>query len=732
MADNNLDTLSINSASPGPSPLLSSSNGDETRLMPMHLKRLSESRAERADLLSNDDEDEDEETESERDANEPEVEYSTLDQLEYYWHSGIQTLRDEFFSREGLKKFFKANRWAMLAILIFLGAFLALGLTVWRKSFKDPGSAWAAIAIVFSTFVGLIRGGNPEILMMLNTCVLVLGNIIDEKGALEGFANSSIFTIIVLFVVASGIEHTGSLDYASRIMMGKTTNIYLAQIRMMVPTAIISAFINNTPQVAIQIPMTEQWCRRMHVSPSKMMIPLSWATILGGTLSLLGTSPNLLVQGLLLAKDRTLVLPLMEIGAVGAPLCVVGIAYIVIVGRWLLPERINAFADLIKTPRDYAISAKVEPKSAIIGQTVEAAKLRGLENLYLLEIKRADGSVHSAVSPDLEIMANDTLSFVGKVDQVKEVWQIPGLVPTNHLEHKLKPRPDRAIIESVVPQGSSLVGKTARRLNFREKYSAGIIAIHRSGEHLRGKIGAIRLETGDCLLMEARGGYMERENIDRKELLVLNEVQYTGKPKQKKYNMIKLIWAPIVVSLMIIINALGYSNLLGLSLGASFVLMATGCMTAQQAYRSIDVRLYVIIAGSFGMATALDKTGVAKVVSDSLISVFSGSGGAQGAIGQLFALYMCTMLLTALLSNNAAVAIMFPIAYNMTNISLKSRMYIIMYAASCDFSTPFGYQTNIMVYAPGGYKFLDYTKFGLPLQLLLLATSCPLVYAIYG
>jgi len=479
--------------------------------------------------------------------------------------------------------------------------------------------------------------------------------------------------------------------------------------------------INNTPLVAMMIPVVETWCKKQKISPSKLLIPLSYAAILGGTCTLIGTATNLVVVGFLKKEDPSIHLPIFEMGKVGLPLAIVGIGYVIIASRWLLPDRTGVVAQLEQAPREYAVTAKVLSGCKLVGKTVHA--LRHLEELFLVEIEREDGNVITVVDSDAEIKSGDLLTFVGKVDNVVDLWNIPGLLPTSQKE-PINPNANRILAEAVISGRSELIGKTARECNFRSRYGAAIISIHREGEHIRSKIGAVPFKHGDCLLLECKPIFLENHS-QSSDFITVSELPNSSSKKPKK--ILRMLIAPVISLTMITLNAAEVTPILTASLMAVFLLVLTKSITMKQVSAAVNLPVVVTIAGSFGMANALAKTGVADEISRNLVSVFKGGG----TLGILFSLYICTMLLTALLSNSSAVAVMFPIAWRIAEVPVKARMYILMYAASADFATPIGYQTNLMVLGPGGYKFLDYTRFGLPLQLVLCISSVLLTWAIY-
>ncbi|HEY8429503.1 MAG TPA: SLC13 family permease [Sandaracinaceae bacterium] len=572
--------------------------------------------------------------------------------------------------------------------------------------------AWVTVALTALMVVAMARNlAGPDAILLGGLTLLTTLGIVPLDRAFAGFANEGVLTVAVLFVVAAGVRDTGGLDALMRRVLGRPRSLAGAQLRMMVPVSAASAFLNNTPLVAMMVPVVTDWARRNGLAASRLLIPLSYASILGGTCTLIGTSTNLVVYGLARQHAPELDIGMFDITVLGVPVLLVGIAYIVLTSRALLPDRTGSH-ELIENPREYTVAMRVEPDSPVVGKSIEEAGLRHLPGLYLVEIER-DGELMPAVDPETHLRAGDHLLFVGIVESVVDLRRIRGLVPaTDQVEKLSAPSPSRRLLEAVVGAGSALAGKNVRELAFRTRYEAAIIAVHRNGERVGGKVGDIVLRAGDVLLLEAPPSFLRRHKNDSNFALV-TEVEGSAPMQHAK--------APIALGLMvamIVLSATGVLPLLVAGLLAAGGMLVTGCLSGAEARRALELRVLIAIAASFGVGEALESSGAAAQIGGALVDV----AAPFGPVAALAGIYLATALLTELITNNAAAALMFPLAAaagDAAQLPLLAVALVVMMAASASFSTPIGYQTNLMVYGPGGYRFGDFLRFGIPLQVTL-------------
>jgi di/tricarboxylate transporter len=596
----------------------------------------------------------------------------------------------------------------------------------------------AVIAAVLFTLMFTRIG--PDLVMLAALTVLITIDALSEKvhifgkttDALAGFANEGVITVGLLFVVAAAIRETGAMSSLTQRMLGRPKSVPAAQARMMLPTAVMSAFMNNTPLVAMMLPVIGDWAKKHRISASKVMIPLSYATILGGICTLIGTSTNLVVHGLLSAYEADhqfkpadgYGLHMFDITLVGIPCAIAGMAYILIASRWLLPDRMPPVS-LEADPREYTVEMQVEPGSLLVGKTIEEAGLRQLVGMYLMEIER-NGDVIPMVGPEERLHANDRLVFVGIVDSVVELQRIRGLRPATNQVFKLTPeipRAKRCLIEAVVSNTCRLVGQTIRDGRFRAVYNAVVIAVARNGERIRKKIGDIVLRPGDTLLLEASPAFADAHRNSR-DFYLVSRVEDSSPPQHERG------WIALAILFgMVAMAGLGILSMLNAAMLAAGAMILTRCINGTNARRSIDLQVLLMIGAALGLGKAMEASGAAKYIVDHFLGV-----AGHNPMLALIVIYGMTMIFTEVMSNNAAAALLFPIAMvtsDALGVSFMPFVISLMIAASCGFATPIGYQTNLMVYGPGGYRFLDYVRFGGLLNLVVWAVTmivAPLVW----
>ena len=582
-----------------------------------------------------------------------------------------------------------------------------------------PELSWNASPVTQAHFtlgvVGLVFGllmisqVTPDVILIGAVALLLLTGILTPGEALSGMSNEGMITVGVLFVVGAAVRETGGVDFIAQRLFGRPKTPTRAIARMMFPTMGLSAFMNNTPLVAMLIPAVSDWARVNRFPVSKFMIPLSYAAILGGTCTLIGTSTNLVVQGMLIESHRP-GLGMFDISWIGVPAALAGGLYIIVASRWLLPDRRPAISSLDDS-REYTVEMQVAPDSPLIGKTIESAGLRHLPGVYLAEIDR-DGNILPAVSPQEILRANDRLLFVGIVESVVDLQRIRGLLPaTDQISQLTAPRPQRCLIEAVVSNSCPLVGKTIRDGRFRNTYNAVVVAVARNGERLHMKIGDIVLRAGDTLLVEAHPSFADQQRNSR-DFFLVSRLEDSNPPRHDR--------ALIAVALMLVM-VLGVSfewiSMLKASMLTAGLMIFTRCLTTEAARRSVDWEVLLAIAASFAVGTALEKTGAARQIAEGMIALGGGSPWISLAL-----VYGVTLVVTELITNNAAAALMFPFAMDTArglDANYLPFVIAVMMAASAGFATPIGYQTTLMVYGPGGYRFSDYVKIGVPLDILI-------------
>jgi di/tricarboxylate transporter len=579
--------------------------------------------------------------------------------------------------------------------------------------------AWIAVAVV-AMVIGLLAFTRfaADVVLVAGVTLLLVSGVLTPREALAGLSNEGMATVAVLYIVAAGLRETGAVAWLVQRVLGQPRNLFHAQLRIMAPAAAASGFLNNTPIVAMFLPAVVDWARQNRLPVSKLLIPLSYAAILGGTCTLIGTSTNLVVNGLLISRTSLPGLEMFDIAWVGVPATLAGIAYLVLLGRWLLPDR-RPVMDPHDDPRRYTIEMLVQPSSPLVGRSVEEAGLRHLPGMYLVEIER-DGDVYPAIAPHHRLKASDRLVFAGILDSVVDLQRFRGLVPATDQVFKLGvPRPERSLVEAVVSDSGPLVGKSIRESRFRNVYNAAVIAVARNGERVHKKIGDIVLRPGDTLLLEADPSFVERQRNSR-DFFLVSRLENAHPLRHEQ-----ALTALVILAGMVAAVSFGRASMLQGALVAAGLMLVTRCITGGMARTAVDWQVLIAIAASFGLGYALEKTGAAQFIAQNLIELAQGSPW-----GALTVVYLVTMLFTELITNNAAAVLVFPIALSTSEslgVSFMPFAIAIMMAASASFSTPIGYQCNLMVYGPGGYRFSDFFRVGIPLNLLIAAVTLAIV-----
>jgi di/tricarboxylate transporter len=552
------------------------------------------------------------------------------------------------------------------------------------------------------------------------TIIIVFG-IVSPAEALVGFSNQGMLTVAALYIVATGLRETGAVQLIIKTLLGNSPNRLKAQARIIAPVMGMSAFLNNTPIVATFIPAIQDWSKKFGVPSSKLLIPLSYAAILGGTCTLIGTSTNLIINGLLIS-EKGIHLNMFTPAYVGIPIAISGFIYMILVGDKLLPTIKSPFSNFENT-REYTIEMILKPDSPQVGKSIEKAGLRELPGLFLVEIVR-EGTILAAVERDEILQGNDRLIFTGLVDSIMDLQNIQGLEPATNQVFKLDtPRRDRHIVEAVVSQTNPLNGKTIKEGGFRYKFGAVVVAVSRRGERINKKIGDIVLKTGDILLMEAPRDFAQRYKYSSDFLLVSTLSNKTRLNFQKS----GLAWT--IMGGMIALVTLNILTMFQASFLAAGAMIVTGCVKVGEARNSIDWQVLLVIAAALGIGNALYITGVADNLANSFVSI-----AGNNPYLTLIALYTVTWVLTEMITNNAAAVLIFPFAISLSSnlgIDFMPYVMVIMFAASASFATPIGYQTNLMVYGAGGYRFNDFLKIGLPLNLIIAVITLTLVPVIW-
>lgn len=557
--------------------------------------------------------------------------------------------------------------------------------------------------IILSLFKDVVK---PSVAFAGGILVLMILGVVTPAQFLAGFANKAIVTIILLVLISAGLRK--AIDFESLLgsLFAKADSIRSFLLIMMPGVAFFSAFVNNTPIVAMMTPYVQDLGNKRQIPPSKLLIPLSYATILGGMITIVGTSTNLVMNGFLeqsnepmLAWDDFLYLGLLVTAA--------GILFILTIGHRLLPEKKDTLEVFKAQSREYIVETMLDSASSLTGKSVAEAKLRNLKGIYLVDIIRGD-RVISPVPPDERLMSGDKLVFAGETNSIVE------LVNENNgisVPHPNGTADKIHMTEVVIPANSSLIGVTVKESDFRNRFDAAIIAIHRNGERIKGKIGDVRLMAGDLLLLSAGKSFLSREDSQREFYIISTKKDIVVKKPLTTWIFRLILFGTVGLIIAGVVELfIGLLVILGAMVGF-------GILKIGEIKRELDVDLIMILICALALGDALITSGTAEVITSRFIDLLKPFG----TIGLLTGIFLFTVLLTSFITNPAAVALMFPITYTLAHdLGMDGTPFYlaVTYAASAAFMTPFGYQTNLMVYGPGGYSFADYLRIGTPLTLL--------------
>ena len=586
--------------------------------------------------------------------------------------------------------------------------------------------AWLTLFVLAAMVYVLARDlVAPSVGVIGAVVVLLVAGVIGPGEAFSGFSNPAPITVAALYVVARAVEKTGALQPIVSWVLGEGTSLRGSLARLLVPSAGASAFLNNTPIVAMLVPQITDWADRHGRSVSYFLMPLSFVAMLGGLVTLIGTSTNLVVSGLLEAHGYA-PLGMFELAPVGLPLAAVGIIVIIVLAPIVLPERRaprRALEEGVRV-REFVVGMEVVPGGPLDGKAVGEGKLRNLQGVFLVEIER-DGEVIAPVAPETVLHGGDRLTFVGRADTVVDLQAMRGL-SSREWEHVREFDTHRhTFFEAVIGAASPLVGKTLKHVGFRGRYQAAVVAIHRAGQRVEAKLGSVRLKAGDTLLLLSDPGFRDRWR-DRTPFLLVSRLGGAPPAVSRKAWLVGLILAGVVGS-----AGLGVMPILNAALLAVFALVLLGILTPGEARNAVDLDVILVIAGAFGLAAALEGSGLAERGAGLLVGAFGG----MGATGGLLGIVLATIALVCIITNNAAAVLMFPIAISTAaQLGADHRPFAIgvAVAASASFLTPIAYQTNLMVYGPGGYRFCDYARLGAVLVVLVVVVAVLVIPVVWG
>jgi len=554
---------------------------------------------------------------------------------------------------------------------------------------------------------------RPSIGMLGAIMLFILCGILTPEDMLKGFSNQSIASVVLLILITAGLSKNFNLEPLFDRLFRRVRSYRVFLLRMMTQVALLSSIVNNTPVVALMTPYVFNWGKKSDISPSRLLIPLSFATIMGGMITVIGTSTTLVLNGFLMENGQP-GLQATELLVTGLSVTVTGILFMALVGYRLLPNRRDLIETFKKNAREYIVETMLTDDSPFIGQTVVSAGLRNLRGAFLVEIIR-NGQVISPVDPSEIIGQGDLLFFAGNTQEILDLVKASKGIKLPKQASKINTAQIQ-VIEVVVNPNSTLIGKQVRNTDFRSRYDAAIVAIHRNGERLSGRIGDATIKTGDLLLLFAGKDFSERVDFFR-DIYVISEIrELPNVDAKKRYSLIAV--GAIAIGLL----ALGYYPLFTSLLIIFTLLVALKMITLRDVKREMDLNLIAILVFSLVLGEAIIKTGTGELVASGVVNLLHPYGN----LALLTGLLVLTTLLSSFITNVGAVSIAFPVAYAVSQqLGIDGApLYLgIAYAASAAFLTPIGYQTNLIIYGPGGYTFKDFIKVGLPVTVVYLATA---------
>ena len=619
----------------------------------------------------------------------------------------------------------------------------------------NPVHQIIAIGVTVGIFlmIQMRRSFSIDLVFLGGLVIIAFTGVLTPREAVAGFANPAVITIGGLLAITAGLKRCGVLEWVGEKLLGDVHTEPKALRRLALSLVASSAFLINTALVAMIAPIVSKWCRRHRISPSRLLLPVSYLAILGGVCTLIGTTTNLVVNAKLqesysvevrnlelmqerhageeeLTKQKALIesirpMGMLEIGRAGFPCALVGALFMLLVGPRLLPDRTDLVEQVDDHRREYLVEMRVTSECPLVGKTVAEGKLRELPGLYLVEIDRED-SILTPITPNEVIHVDDRLVFAGVVETIVDLEKIPGLerIDVDQVESELEERRERCLTEVVLSPSSPLIRSTLKRAHFRRRYNAAVVAIHRNGEKIRSKIGDVRLRSGDTLLLQTTEDFVARYRNNR-DFYLVSAVEGGGSLSLKKMPIAAGIFIGLLVWL-VVASFFGHTGQSWASpaiavLFALTIMILVRCMRVNEARSAVDLQILVTIACALGLGLGLEKSGAALLIAETIIS-----GVGNNPYFLMIMIYVTTVILTEMITNTAVAALMFPIALGMAQTAgVDARPFVmtICIAASLTFITPIGYQTNLMVMGPGGYQPRDYLRCGIPLSTCVGVTA---------
>lgn len=587
-----------------------------------------------------------------------------------------------------------------------------------------PWDMIAVFAVLLGAVVLFVSEKLPvDLVALLVLATLLLTGLVSPEEGISGFANPATVTVAAMFVLTAGLQKTGATAAVGRLLVRLARTPTIALLAVMAVAALASAFVNNTAAVAVFIPLVLAVAARRKTPASRLLIPLSYAAQFGGVCTLIGTSTNLLVSSISERAGHG-AFSMFEFGRLGIALTITGMLYFLLFSRWLLPDRAAASLPEVYHLGEYITELRVGEGSKYVGRSIRDSRLGEEHDVTVLRLLHGERKIWAPL--DQPLAAGDVLLVRGRIPELMALKGTAGLEldPEFQLGRETLESDELKLVQALVAPRSRLIGRTLKELDFRSRYHALVLAILRRGQHLEQKLNAVRLQLGDALLLQARPQEIERLRADE-SFIVLDEVEGAAPRRHRAPLAIGILAAVVGVA------ALGLLPILVTAIAGVAALVLTRCLTLDEAYAAIDWKVIFLLAGVLPLGIAMERSGAARLIADGAL----GWAGELGPVALVAVFYLLTAVLTELMSNNATAVLLAPIAISTAvqqGIDPRPLLMAVTFAASTSFSTPVGYQTNAMVYNPGGYRYADFLRAGVPLNVVFWILSTLLIPRIWN